>query len=115
MCRLIARCTAGSLALSLGGDRAAFAVQVEQLIVDTLAEVKPGRQLYANVEFYAGVVMDACGVPRDMFTPTFASSRVIGWCANVLEQAASNKIIRRVGSSVPVSYTHLTLPTIYSV
>ena len=44
--------------------------------------------------FYAGVVMDRCGLPRVMFTPTFASSRVIGWCANILEQAADNRVIR---------------------
>ncbi|MGH9151704.1 MAG: citrate/2-methylcitrate synthase [Acidimicrobiales bacterium] len=78
----------------LGGDMAAFAVQVEQTVVDVLAELKPGRHLYANVEFYAGVVMDRCGLPRELFTPTFASSRVIGWCANMLEQAADNRIIR---------------------
>ena len=59
-----------------------------------LAELKPGRELYANVEFYAGVVMERCGFPRRVFTPTFASSRVIGWCAHVLEQAADNRIIR---------------------
>ena len=58
------------------------------------AELKPGRNLYANVEFYAGVVMDHCGLPPELFTPTFASSRVIGWCANILEQAADNRIIR---------------------
>jgi citrate synthase len=46
------------------------------------------------VEFYAGVVMEHCGLPRDLFSPTFASSRVIGWCANILEQAADNRIIR---------------------
>ncbi len=82
------------VAIGLGGDRATFAVQVEQLIVDTLAEVKPGRQLYANVEFYAGVVMEAAGLPPQLFTPTFAVSRVIGWCANILEQATDNRIIR---------------------
>jgi citrate synthase len=38
--------------------------------------------------------MELCGIPRTMLTPTFASSRVIGWCANILEQAAHNKIIR---------------------
>ncbi len=78
----------------LGGDLAQFAIQVEQTVVDVLAELKPGRELYANVEFYAGVVMDRCGLPRELFTPTFASSRVIGWCANILEQAADNRIIR---------------------
>ncbi|MCC5953261.1 MAG: CBS domain-containing protein, partial [Acidimicrobiia bacterium] len=78
----------------LGGDLADFATQVEQTVVDVLAELKPGRELYANVEFYAGVVMDRCGLPRELFTPTFASSRVIGWCANILEQAADNRIIR---------------------
>ena len=71
-----------------------FAKRVEKTIVDVLAELKPGRNLYANVEFYAGVVMDHCGLPRDLFTPTFASSRVIGWCANILEQAAHNRIVR---------------------
>lgn len=78
----------------LGGDNVEFAKQVERTVVQVLAELKPGRQLYTNVEFYAGVVMDRCGLPREMFTPTFASSRVIGWCANVLEQAADNRIIR---------------------
>jgi citrate synthase len=70
-----------------------FAKQVEQTVVSVLDELKPGRNLYANVEFYAGVVMD-CALPRTLFTPTFASSRVIGWAANLLEQAADNRIIR---------------------
>jgi citrate synthase len=82
------------LAQRLGGEKAAFAATVERTIVDVLAELKPGRELYANVEFYAGVVMERCGIPPEMFTPTFASSRVIGWCANVIEQASDNRIIR---------------------
>ncbi|CAM3105458.1 citrate synthase [Stackebrandtia soli] len=82
------------VATSLGGDLVEFAKQVERKVVDILAELKPGRKLYTNVEFYAGVVMEQCGVPRDMFTPTFAASRVVGWSANVLEQARDSKIIR---------------------
>ena len=88
-----------------------FAKQVEQRSVDLLAELKPGRKLYANVEFYAGVVMDICGVPREMFTPTFASSRVIGWTAHILEQAADNRLIRPsaqyVGTSSPRPSTRI--------
>ncbi len=71
-----------------------FATQTEARVLGLLDELKPGRQLHTNVEFYAGVVMQLCGIPTEMFTPTFASSRVIGWCANILEQAADNKIIR---------------------
>jgi citrate synthase len=82
------------VAQHLGGPLVELAVQVEQTVVDVLAELKPGRHLYANVEFYAGVVMSLCGVPPEMFTPAFASSRVIGWSANVLEQAGDSKIIR---------------------
>ena len=78
----------------IGAEKVAFAKEVERTVVEVLAELKPGRDLYANVEFYAGVVMDHCGLPRPLFTPTFGSSRVIGWCANVLEQAADNRIIR---------------------
>jgi citrate synthase len=82
------------VAQRLGGDLVDFAVSVEGHVIKALAELKPGRQLYTNVEFYAGVVMELTGVPRDMFTPTFATSRVIGWCANILEQARDSKIIR---------------------
>ena len=78
----------------IGGDLVDFAKLVETRIVEILNEVKPGRAIYTNVEFYAGVVMELSGLPRSMFTPTFASSRVIGWCANILEQSAHNKIIR---------------------
>jgi citrate synthase len=82
------------VAATVGGPTAEFATAVEDTIVAVLAETKPGRALNANVEFYAGVVMDACGIPRNMFTPTFASSRVIGWCTHVLEQVSGNRLIR---------------------
>jgi citrate synthase len=78
----------------IDAEKVEFAKVIERTVVDVLAELKPGRNLYANVEFYAGVVMDHCGLPRPLFTPTFASSRVIGWSANILEQAADNRIIR---------------------
>jgi|HubBroStandDraft_1064217.scaffolds.fasta_scaffold51543_1 citrate synthase len=82
------------VAEGLGGPLVEFAVEVEKAVVDTLAELKPGRHLYANVEFYAGVVMELSGIDRHLFTPTFAVSRAIGWCAHILEQAADNRIIR---------------------
>jgi citrate synthase len=95
------------VALSLGGELVELAVQVERTILAVLAELKPGQPLYANVEYYAGVVMDRCGLPRELFTPTFAVSRVIGWCANIAEQAEDRHIIRPaaryVGPPPPVS------------
>ncbi|TCC02704.1 citrate/2-methylcitrate synthase [Kribbella soli] len=88
------------IARGIGGELVDFATTVEQRIVDVLAELKPGRNLYANVEFYAGVVMELCGIPRAMFTPTFAVSRIIGWSANILEQSTDPKIIRPAATYV---------------
>jgi len=82
------------VARSLGGPLVDFAEQVERTTVAILAELKPGRELYTNVEFFAGVVMHTCGIPREMFTPTFACSRTVGWCTHVMEQAADNRLIR---------------------
>ena len=79
---------------SLGGEKMDLARHIEATAVKVLEELKPGRRLYTNVEFYAGIVMDRCGIPRELFTPTFASSRMIGWCTHVLEQAADNRLIR---------------------
>ena len=82
------------IAEGLGGPLVERAVEVEDRVVATLAELKPGRPLYANVEYYAGVVMELCGIPRPMFTPTFAVSRVVGWTTHVLEQAGERRLIR---------------------
>ncbi|HKX66922.1 MAG TPA: citrate/2-methylcitrate synthase [Intrasporangium sp.] len=71
-----------------------LAVQVEEIFERTLAELKPGRELHANVEFYAGVVMKVAGLEPAMFTPTFCVARMVGWTANILEQARDTKIIR---------------------
>ncbi|MFD6919928.1 citrate synthase [Streptomyces sp. NPDC059944] len=82
------------IAQEFGGPLVDFAVEVEHRVEGILAELKPGRELHTNVEFYAGVVMELCGLPREMFTPTFAAARVVGWSANILEQAEDSKIIR---------------------
>ncbi|MFD5037200.1 citrate synthase [Streptomyces sp. NPDC058378] len=83
-----------SVAQSFGGPLVDFAVEVERQVEAILAELKPGRELHTNVEFYAGVVMELCGLPREMFTPTFCAARMVGWSANILEQAEDSKIIR---------------------
>ncbi|CAM5377818.1 citrate synthase/methylcitrate synthase [Streptomyces abikoensis] len=82
------------IAQEFGGSLVDFAVEVEARVEEILAELKPGRELHTNVEFYAGVVMELCGLPREMFTPTFCAARAVGWSANILEQADDSKIIR---------------------
>ena len=82
------------IAQGLGGELAERAVAVERAVEAALAEAKPGRALKANVEWYAAVVMACCGFDRSLFTPTFAASRVIGWCAHALEQAREGRLIR---------------------
>ncbi|MFJ4832686.1 citrate synthase [Streptomyces sp. NPDC088747] len=94
------------IAQQFGGPLVDLAVEVEHQVEAILAELKPGRELHTNVEFYAGVVMELCDLPREMFTPTFAAARVVGWSANILEQAQDSKIIRPaaryVGPVAPV-------------
>ncbi|GAA4392637.1 citrate/2-methylcitrate synthase [Tsukamurella soli] len=67
---------------------------VEEEIESAIAELKPDHRLYANVEYYAGVVMSLVGLAPEMFTPTFCVARTVGWTANILEQARDGKIIR---------------------
>lgn len=82
------------VALRTGGQRVALALAFQETAERLLAEAKPDRELHANVEFWAALVMEQCGLPRSMFTPTFAVARTIGWTAHILEQARDPKIIR---------------------
>ena len=81
-------------AAELGGPLADLALAVEPIALEEMERHRPGADLRTNVEFYAAVVLEAVGLPPEMFTPTFATSRMIGWMAHALEQAADNKIIR---------------------
>jgi citrate synthase len=67
-----------------------FVLAVEQAAAGVLA----GRRLAANVDLYSPVLLDACAIPRTLFTATFAVARVVGWCAHILEQAMESKVIR---------------------
>lgn len=77
-----------------GGERVELALDVERLVLSTLSERHPDRVLRTNVEFYAAVALEQAGVPRELFTPTFAISRAVGWMAHALEQIENNRIIR---------------------
>jgi len=52
------------------------------------------KGIFPNVDFYSGLVYRKLGIPRDLFTPIFAISRVAGWLAHWREQLGSNRIFR---------------------
>ena len=58
------------------------------------------KGLIPNVDFYSASVYHSLGIPTDLYTPIFAMSRVVGWCAHVLEQYANNRIYRPRGRYV---------------
>ena len=74
--------------------RLALARAVETAAAKILRERKPDRPLAANVEFYTAVLLDAVGLPREQFSPTFAVGRMTGWCAHVIEQRRTGRLIR---------------------
>lgn len=75
-------------------SRLSMARSVEEAAALLLQERYPDRPLKANVEFYTAVLLDAVGLPRELFSPTFAVGRVIGWCAHVREQRLYGRLIR---------------------
>ena len=71
-----------------------LAIQVEDMALRLLAERHPERPLKTNVEFYAAPVLQGVGLTPDLFPATFSLARHAGWTAHILEQAASNRLIR---------------------
>jgi citrate synthase len=59
-----------------------------------LHEMKPGKRIYANVEFYTAPTLSSLEIPSDEFTCMFACGRIAGWTAHVLEQFSHNRLIR---------------------
>lgn len=86
--------TLKAVAMELGGELVDRALDIETRILGFMAEWKPNAVIVTNVEYYAGVVLHLAGLPQEAFTPTFTTSRVVGWGAHLLEQASNNKIMR---------------------
>ncbi|MCZ6613764.1 MAG: citrate synthase/methylcitrate synthase [Thaumarchaeota archaeon] len=66
------------------------AVRVEREALGRLSDSK----IFPNVDFYSGLVFHMLGLRTDLFTPIFASSRIAGWAAHVLEYLEDNRLIR---------------------
>ena len=78
------------------GDRKAknllsIAKKLESKVISTLGKDKG---IFPNVDFYSGLVYSALGIPKELFTPIFAASRVSGWTARVREYYMHNRIFR---------------------
>src|SRR5690625_4786237 len=64
-----------------------MSVKIEKMVTGA-------KGLKPNVDFYSASVYTALQIPRDLFTPIFAFSRVSGWTAHILEQHDNNRLIR---------------------
>ncbi len=82
------------VAVGLGGELVERAIEIEGRMLSVLRAWRPGAVIVTNVEYYAAIVLHLAGLPQELFTPTFTTSRVVGWAAHILEQAADNKIMR---------------------
>lgn len=58
------------------------------------AVVHKEKKIYPNVDFYAALVLNALAIPKEFFTLFFASSRITGWTAHILEQYSDSVLLR---------------------
>ena len=70
------------------------AARTEEVALKILHEAHPERPNATNVDFWASVVLTGAGIPKELFTCLFATSRVSGWTAHVLEALKDLRIIR---------------------
>ncbi|TMC67436.1 MAG: citrate/2-methylcitrate synthase [Chloroflexi bacterium] len=70
------------------------AARTEEIALKILHEAHPERPNATNVDFWASVVLTGAGIPKALFTCLFATSRVSGWTAHVLEALKDLRIIR---------------------
>ncbi len=87
----------------------------ELRLYETIERIAPGifnknrvkpRDLCANVDFYSGFVYDMLNIPIDLYTPIFAISRVVGWCAHRIEELLNGGPIIRPAYKAIVEQRH---------
>ncbi|MCO7223452.1 citrate synthase [Pleionea sp. CnH1-48] len=59
------------------------AMELERIALED--EYFVSKKLYPNVDFYSGIILQAIGIPTNMFTVIFALARTVGWVAQWAE------------------------------
>jgi citrate synthase len=80
--------------LELGAKRYEAAAALEQAALAELRERRPDRAIETNVEFWAAVILDFAQVPPHMMPAMFTCARTAGWCAHILEQKRTGRLVR---------------------
>ena len=65
--------------------------KIYEILAKTMVEKK---KIHPNVDFPCGPLYYMMGIDIDFYTPIFVMSRITGWSAHIMEQHASNKLIR---------------------
>ena len=78
----------------LGAARYEVAAELEQAALTELRERRPDRAIETNVEFWAAVILDFAQVPPHMMPAMFTCARTAGWCAHILEQKRTGRLVR---------------------
>ncbi|HEX3779929.1 MAG TPA: citrate synthase 2 [Pseudonocardiaceae bacterium] len=78
----------------LGAKRYEAAAALEQAALAELRERRPDRAIETNVEFWAAVILDFAQVPPHMMPAMFTCARTAGWCAHILEQKRTGRLVR---------------------
>jgi citrate synthase len=78
----------------LGAPRYEAAAELERAALNELRERRPDRAIETNVEFWASVILDFAQVPPHMMPAMFTCSRTAGWCAHIMEQKRTGRLVR---------------------
>ncbi len=78
----------------LGAPRFEAALALEQAALKELRERRPDHPIETNVEFWAAVILDFAQVPPHMMPAMFTCARTGGWCAHIMEQKRTGRLVR---------------------
>jgi citrate synthase len=78
----------------LGAPRHDVAVALEHAALAELRERRPDRAIETNVEFWAAMILDFAQVPPHMMSAMFTCARTAGWCAHIMEQKRTGRLVR---------------------
>ena len=85
-------------------DRPEMLALYEALATEFIAR----KEIYPNLDYPSGPAYNLMGFDTPIFTPLFVASRVTGWTAHIMEQAASNALIRPLSAYNGVDERHVS-------